>query len=91
MDDLVSRQAVLELIKKSILPEEYGCRLLYQSVEQMPSVQTGIIRCKDCSKWHTVHCPFFSKYITVMSNEEQYCSYAERRTDDERRSNQLDN
>ena len=43
--------------------------------------QPEIIRCKSCSKWQTIDCPFFSKYITVIPNEEQYCSLAERRTD----------
>lgn len=47
-----------------------------------PSAQPEIIRCKDCRKWQTVNCPFFSQYKSVMPNEEQYCSLAERRTDE---------
>ena len=55
--------------------------LIDNAISELPSAQPEIIRCKDCSKWQTIDCPFFSKYITVMPNEEQYCSLAERRTD----------
>lgn len=86
MDDLISRQDVLLRIDNAISQENRGwvlheLKTLRMCVEHMPSAHPEIIRCKDCSKWQTIDCPFFSKYITVMPNEEQYCSLAERRTD----------
>ena len=93
MDDLISRQDAVsrrrllsdlkELItaweKYPVMAEQIkGVEVAIGYVELIPSAQPEIIRCKDCSKWQTIDCPFFSKYITVMPNEEQYCSLAER-------------
>lgn len=94
MSDPISRQAVLELIKESISPEEYGCRLLYQSVEQMPSVQNEIIRCKDCKYFDLDHFEYVHGIRLIVAHEicmrwsdgvktdqNGYCFLAERRKD----------
>lgn len=89
--DCISRRAAIDAIcKEGTRLERNGtvamCEIKQWCVdllERLPSAQPEIIRCKDCSKWHTVLCPFFSKYITVMPNKEQYCSLAERRTDEQ--------
>lgn len=83
-DDTISRHALYETLCRiwdKADSEEFD-KEVFATIKDFPSAQTEIIRCKDCTKWKTIDCPFFSKYITVMPNEEQYCSLAERRTDE---------
>lgn len=49
-------------------------------LEQLPSAQPEIIRCKDCKHWGKRGlCEKWDQYI---SNEDFYCGCAERRTDE---------
>ena len=51
MDELISKQKVLKLIRYS-MPEEITGALLYMSVKQMEP-EREIIQCKDCK--HCIH------------------------------------
>ena len=55
MDDLISRQAVLNLLH-ALPPEEVTTKaMLIQSVKQMDAAQPEIIRCRECKWWD--RCP----------------------------------
>lgn len=79
--DLISRQAAIDALT------EYGNgRAVYISVEeafrrieQLPSAQPEIIRCKDCKWKQGSECVRFSD---VRPFPEDFCSRAERRTDE---------
>lgn len=53
--------------------------LIVYSVKKLCDKKERIIHCKDCKKWKTPYCPFYARYTTVMPNEKQYCSLAERK------------
>lgn len=81
MDDLISRQAVLNLLA-TIPPEEAMTKaMLIQSVKQMDAAQPEIIHCKDCNHkfiengvWN---CPF-----GLSGGELFFCGYGNRQEDD---------
>ena len=76
MDGLISRQAAIDAIMgeptDAHYPSWYAERL-----EQLPSAQPEITRCKDCEHWTNDDCPFAWGKV-----EDAFCSYAERRTDE---------
>ena len=84
--DLIDRQAALSLIRMA-MPEETSGSLLYQSVKQLPAIDTvRVIRCKDC-KHYTVDifndstfrcCEIFDRYL----KDDNFCSFAERKDDE---------
>lgn len=96
-DDLISRQAAIEVID-AVFPvdpmkSEYaqgiacGAALAKTYVEQLPSAQPEIIRCKDCKDYQTdweTRYPNMHYCATMDSAmpEDGFCSYAERRTDE---------
>jgi hypothetical protein len=85
MHDLISRQEAIDEIRK--------CRFVVDAIEKikdLPSVQPEIVRCKEC-KWYglpshkiTENCVRWMKSngILLPIKPNDYCSYAERRTDD---------
>ena len=90
MDDSISRQAAIDEIT------EYGSGdSVYMSVgelkrriEQLPSAQPEIIRCRDCKHWDKTWTNNWSPdyhYCPVMDEVrkgDRYCRYKERRTDE---------
>ena len=69
MDDLISRQAAIDVVKGI---DSYFVKY----IEDLPSAQPEITRCKDCEHWTNDDCPFAWGKV-----EDAFCSYAERRTD----------
>ena len=41
-----------------------------------------VVRCKDCKYRHPSFCEVWSKYGTVQTTNDDFCSYGERRTDE---------
>lgn len=104
MDDLISRQAAIDVID-AVFPvdpmkSEYaqgiacGAALAKTYVEQLPSAQPEIIRCKDCKHFEYDH-PYIIQGIPVLghevcnawgdgckTDENGYCFMAERRADE---------
>ena len=89
--DLIDRQAVIEVID-SVFPvdpmkSEYtkgiacGAALAKTYVKQLPSAQPEIIRCKDCKWFGDFGCAIRIVDDTDKPHENNYCSFAERRTD----------
>ncbi len=87
MDDLISRQAAIDAI--FVKPAWHGSDGSYyhsddirDAIEQLPSAQPEIIRCKDCEYFHKSFCEIWSKFGTIQTREKGYCYMAERRTDE---------
>ena len=101
MDELISRQAVIEIVENNhahditlcgdAYSEGYrdGIRIkqsdILEDLAELPTVETKIIRCKDC-KHHWTHKCMDSFPIercdleqTIYDAEVDYCSLAERR------------
>ena len=94
--DCISRQAAVELAMK-YCPDDGGAvqcdgdiRGLLDELENLSSAQPEIVRCKDC-KWYelpshkiTENCVRWMKRNSILLpiKPDDYCSYAERRTDD---------
>lgn len=95
MDDLISRQAAIRWVKtecnpygKPTLDFESGKKVI-EHLEQMLSAQPEIIRCKDCrfqdkgrnesEYWNLCG---YRPWLHVPTEDEHYCGYAERRTDE---------
>lgn len=90
MDDLISRQAAIDAIDKALsrtFIEPCGEMIL----KDLPSAQPEIIRCKDCKHWREgtafsycdkLHGMGVLDALDYMTAEDDYCSMAERRTDE---------
>ena len=89
-NSLIKRQDAIDALDK-IFPADpmrndytqgitCGAALATEYIKQLPSAQPEIIRCKDC--WHYpseyADCPM----IGWARNENDFCSKAERRTDE---------
>ena len=76
INDCISRQAAIDAVKhawaKGLEPLQY--------IEELPSAQPEIIRCKDC-KYADDDCVCQHSMGLVIQDDDDYCSYAERRTD----------
>ena len=79
MSDLISRQAAIRWVKTECNPYgnptldfESGKKVI-KHLEQMPSAQPEIIRCKDCR-----HNGSFDTDCPIDWNGKEYCSFAER-------------
>lgn len=73
-DDHISRKAAIDALKIA----ELGCEV--EAIEALPSAEPEIIRCKDCYHYPGEYsdCPM----IGWFRHEDDYCSRAERRTDE---------
>ena len=88
MNDTISRQAAIDAICKA------GCGSGYcgiscddvKAIEQLPSAQPEIIRCKDCKFYFSLNRETKSGIcdLTLHQNfgDDWYCAGAERRTDE---------
>ena len=78
MDDLTSKQAVIDMITKHCT--KYDLRELLADVEGLPTAEPELIRCKDCK--------FYKGLAVCMIHGENcggtyyFCAWAERRTDE---------
>ena len=92
MNDLISRQAAIDALQKEInkgIPPfddvmgsiRCGVRLARNIIEDLPSAQPEIIRCKDCRYyiWEIDMCdyPYATAQNVVL--EDDFCSKAERK------------
>ena len=82
MDDLISRQAAIEAYGDWYVEEgtaEGFIGTVKQLLEGLPSAQPEIIRCKDCKHWDGVDT---CDVIDAPVWDDDFCSMAERRTDE---------
>ena len=92
MNDLISRSAAITAIQKAYTDTEggtdkpavwknIGLTKALHIMQDVPSAQLEIIRCKDCKHWEQDsicdgHCLEIDLHHV---DEDHYCSYAERR------------
>lgn len=92
MDDLISRQAAIEMVYKTAclkwtfdFSKRYADELV-KELDALPSVQPEIIHCRDCRYMHedTIfgQCWYNRTSGCSKVNKDDFCSRAERRTDD---------
>lgn len=86
MDDLISRQAAIELAMQYCTDDDGSCskadrdiRELLDDLENLPSAQPEIIACGDCKHWicHDRRCGYWNHGVKTLD----WCCHAERRTD----------
>lgn len=75
MNDLISRQAAIDMIRLYREDEAVDLDELESSIALMPSAQPEVIRCKDCLMHGVCR---FEQGLGL----DGYCSQAERRTDE---------
>ena len=84
MTDLISRQEAIRWVKtecnpygKPTLDFESGKKVI-EYLKRAPSAQPEVVRCKDCKHYDGRPCGIVDWYNTA----EDFCSRAERRTDE---------
>ena len=82
-DDTISRAAAIDALDKEYRCTDQsddwdGLKTAMLIIENLPSAQPEIIRCKECKFYRCDGC-FFSTAETI---EDGFCSWAERRTDE---------
>ena len=76
MSDLIDRQSLLDNLNR-FAPEKYNA-LVNDLIMKEPAVQPEAIRCRDCRfNDGTAYCVFHFRDV----KGEDFCSWAERRTD----------
>lgn len=76
MNDLISRQAAIEMMAKWDWQELYLPIHFKQLLEDLPPAQPGLIRCKNCKYADEYyHC----SYTTWWNSPDDFCSRAEMR------------
>ena len=95
MDDLISRQAVIDAIGE-IHPLDYNAQAIVEKIKKLPSAQPEVIRCKNCRWWDKYddydngYCMaakhgYWSEHWEIRIRRtykgDFYCADAERRTD----------
>lgn len=94
---LIDVDAVIKVIDKHTFDTDDGLCLdddITCILEEVPSAETEIVRCKDC-KYYVIHtlfgrsqawcerlCDEFDKSLAHGVESDDYCSRAERRTDE---------
>ena len=91
MSDLISRQAAIDALHMHLMYRmgtDSNKKRLDEWINNLPSVQPEIIRCKDCTNWDTTWTNdwtqnyHYGPIIDGVRKDEFYCADAERRTDD---------
>ena len=79
IEDCVSRQMVIDEVQRFLgyIDQDMIDRLKI-AIGRLPSAQSEIIRCKNCR-----HNGSFDTDCPIDWNGKEYCSFAERRDDDE--------
>lgn len=98
MDDLISRQAVIEINRSyhGQMPNEVNHRIWIE-INELPSAQPEIVRCKECRNRGDDDCPMrfiewveydddgyieYDDIIYDYTKDDGFCDRAERRTDE---------
>lgn len=81
---LISDEKAKDMIKnhRSDFTTEYDCRTAIACIDAVPSIQPEIIRCKDCKWFGKEGCAVLIVDDSDKPTEDDYCSFAERRTDE---------
>lgn len=64
-----------------------GIESVMEYAELLPTVDAvPVVRCKDCKKLGTGECPMEQDYPWISTDSDDFCSYGERRGNDEGRN-----
>ena len=86
MSDLISRQAAIDAVSSMFAPTPTQKDMVedcLEIIENLPSAQPEIIRCKDC-KWYVPISENYGKCTYrmrehLLNEPSDYCSYGERK------------
>lgn len=81
-DDAVSRADVVDMLEMYPFTEYGKYETAREVVKRLPPVQPEIIRCKDCKYNATSKKCLNPNSFFLVPADDDYCSYAERRTDE---------
>ena len=78
MADLIDRQAAIDAVEK------HACNTqrILDAIYALPSTESEIIRCKDCKWFGDIGCAMKIVDDSDKPTENDFCSFAERRTDE---------
>ena len=79
-NDLISRQAAIDAVSRGCQEFRGIFAECEKNLNELPPAQPEIIRCKDC-KYADDDCVCQHSMGLVIQDDDDYCSYAERRTD----------
>ena len=82
---LIDAHALLKELHKTYLYDGDARGIVYKKIEEQPTIEPEIIRCKDC-KHHVLHPRMGVLWCTLLHSDmgdNQFCSYAERRSEEE--------
>ena len=82
MSDTIYRQAAIDAMASWDLQELYLPIHFKQVLEELPSAYPEIIRCKDCKWFGEIGCAIRIVDDSDKPKEEDFCSFAERRSDE---------
>ncbi len=83
--DLISRQAVIDLLKQMRKDGEmvpWEGKDVFARIRKLPAAQPEIVHCKDCKWFGEIGCAIEIVDDSDRPNENDFCSFAERRTDE---------
>ena len=92
MNDLIDRQAAISLAKDLCVPTKDGTVYRHRCIDpdairELPSAKPEITHCAECIHWkHSAVRKSYCEVFDWTNTAEDFCSFAERRTDDQRRS-----
>ena len=90
--DLYEKEALAEIEKANCYPGmemgkpysilQLGRGVIYRAMQELAN-HVEVVRCKDCKHWTMGYCNRFAYYdYEPTTNEDDFCSYGERRTDE---------
>ena len=87
MDDLISRQAALDISMKYCSDDDGSCsephtdlREMLDEIENLPSVDAvEVVRCKDCQCYDSKN--YYCTYLDNSNGPDGFCNFGERETD----------
>jgi len=88
MDDLISRQVAIDALCEEYCNGHHDCKYYPRCenlrwIQELPSAQPEIIRCKDCRNYINNCCYERKRILTgLFVHDNDFCSWAERRTDE---------
>lgn len=83
MSDLINRKLALKALRPIMRKSDYFYEML-KAIQDIPSAQSDVIRCKDCKYYKTKFCALdtWTNEITIYNAQpDDFCSKAKRKTD----------
>ena len=87
MEDMISRKKAINelcrMLRDCFGADDEELDAVTVTLNELPSAQPEIVQCKDCNHWSRESiCDGFCSEDCMRHDEDFYCGYAERRTDE---------